>query len=339
MKKIVSEENMKKKFSIIVCTILCAVFSALCLSGCGFFDDGKTDLGTTSEGYKYTYINGGIGVDEGGIGYMLVEDGGKKEFKIAYPTFYDTTLPLKHILTEIDGLPVTCVESLGGMHYVKEIVIPEGITKINGGAFMYNEALESISLPDSLITLGSAFPYCKSLKSLTIPKNVTWLGNSICNGLKALQSVSFPGSIKKVPQQSCQDCVSLTSVTLGEGIETIGERAFCFCTHLESITLPDSLNVIEKEAFKYCFKLKSITFPEKVQEVGELAFHDCGALESITINNKTMKMGKNVFLECPNIKIITFNGTQAEWQAFEEANSGTTRSVTIRCTDGDIVKK
>ena len=52
-----------------------------------------------------------------------------------------------------------------------------------------------------------------------------------------------------------------------------------------------------------------------------------------------MKMGKNVFLECPNIKIITFNGTQAEWQAFEEANSGTTRSVTIRCTDGDIVKK
>ena len=51
------------------------------------------------------------------------------------------------------------------------------INFIDFGLFNYNDRLKSITIPDSVTSIGDdAFWYCSSLKSITIPNSVTWIG-------------------------------------------------------------------------------------------------------------------------------------------------------------------
>jgi hypothetical protein len=60
---------------------------------------------------------------------------------------------------------------------IKEIDIPEGVTKLDICAFAYSK-LERISLPGTLKIIGAyAFSNCKNLAELTIPESVTDIDN------------------------------------------------------------------------------------------------------------------------------------------------------------------
>ena len=56
--------------------------------------------------------------------------------------------------------------------------IPEGVTKIEQGAFAYCSSLTSITIPNSVTWIGEdAFWGCSSLTSITIPNSVTRIGS------------------------------------------------------------------------------------------------------------------------------------------------------------------
>ena len=60
---------------------------------------------------------------------------------------------------------------------LREINLPKNLKKIGKLAFA-DTGLESIELPDSLIDIeGSAFDGCNSLSSITIPDSVTSIGS------------------------------------------------------------------------------------------------------------------------------------------------------------------
>lgn len=49
----------------------------------------------------------------------------------------------------------------------ENIIIPNSVTSINGGAFLYCENLTSITIPNSVTSIGnSAFYYCKRLQKV-----------------------------------------------------------------------------------------------------------------------------------------------------------------------------
>ena len=57
-----------------------------------------------------------------------------------------------------------------GCPALETIAIPNGVTKIQDGTFMYCTALQSISLPESLTEIGDrAFAECESLKTINVP--------------------------------------------------------------------------------------------------------------------------------------------------------------------------
>ena len=63
--------------------------------------------------------------------------------------------------------------------YIKSVVIPEGVKSIGNGAFVYQNQLEYVSLPNSVERIGdSAFGRCSFSKTrkLILPKSLKYLG-------------------------------------------------------------------------------------------------------------------------------------------------------------------
>ncbi|MDE5855092.1 MAG: leucine-rich repeat domain-containing protein, partial [Ruminococcus sp.] len=68
---------------------------------------------------------------------------------------------------------------------------------INYGVFENCENLTSITLPDSVMKIGShAFYWCKSLISIIIPDSVTEIGNYAFERCKHLEIASVPKHLK-----------------------------------------------------------------------------------------------------------------------------------------------
>ena len=86
---------------------------------------------------------------------------------------------------------MTSAEPVG----VKDLVIPEGVTKIGDYAFVGGACFETVTLPSTLTEIGTrAFHGAYNLKSINIPASVTKIGAYAFAGCGALNSVTFGAS-------------------------------------------------------------------------------------------------------------------------------------------------
>ena len=73
-------------------------------------------------------------------------------------------------------------------------VIPDGTVTLQGGAFIYCENLEAVTIPEGVKALGSnAFGYT-NLTEVTLPASVTYAGSHLFSGCQELKKVTFLGS-------------------------------------------------------------------------------------------------------------------------------------------------
>ncbi|MBR1731592.1 MAG: leucine-rich repeat domain-containing protein [Ruminococcus sp.] len=140
-----------------------------------------------------------------------------------------------------------------------DYTILSGTKTIADSAFEDCASLESVTIPDSVISIGfDAFYGCSSLKSVTIGNGVTNIGN-----------------------YAFEDCTNLASITIPDSVTGIGDNAFAYCTSLTSVIISDSVTSIEDYTFIGCEKLTSITIGKGVTSIGWSAFEDCDKLTDI----------------------------------------------------------
>lgn len=109
---------------------------------------------------------------------------------------------------------------------VKKLCFSQILTKIGDESFGKNVKLQSISIPESVISIGfGAFEECSSLLDVT------------CYNCKA-----------KIGKKAFYGTSSLTKIDLGNNISSIGEEAFKE-SNIESITIPNSVSVIYPDVF------------------------------------------------------------------------------------------
>ncbi len=156
-----------------------------------------------------------------------------------------------------------CVE--GNVIYNKDKTILYGVL----------DNIDSVTLPESLVSIYDYALANTSITSLTVPASVTEIGNGAFKN-STLATIEFSGN----------------------GIEKIGDETF-FGTRLSSISLPSSVKSIGAYAFSESL-LVGIDLTG-VTSIGEYAFSDCNALSSVSDIDASL-IGDYAFLNCTSLK-------------------------------------
>ena len=213
---------------------------------------------------------------------------------------------------------------------ITEVILPEGIEKINAGAFSYATKLEKINIPSSVKEIGNAaFYYCRSLTNITISKGVTSIGDYAFENCSSLSSITIPEGVTSIGDYAFSICSNLSSITIPEGVTSIGNVAFYQCESLSSITIPDSVTSIGDRAFCGCSNLGSITIPDSVTSIGNDAFSSCSSLSSITIPNSVTSIGDRAFAGCSNLGSITIPNSVTSIGNYAFSSCSSLSSITI----------
>ena len=126
----------------------------------------------------------------------------------------------------------------------------------------YNNCIQSINIPDSVIKIGDyAFSSCHSLREITIPNSVVELGDNIFEDCTELEYVSLSESLLEINDHAFFNCIKLSFIIIPSGVVEIGDHAFSGCRRLTSITIPNSVMRFGDGVFSGCKSLKSIYIP------------------------------------------------------------------------------
>ena len=181
--------------------------------------------------------------------------------------------------------------------------IPDGISSIGGGAFSYNKGLTSISIPESVTSIGWTAFEETGLTSVTIPESVTSIGSYAFTGTD-IASVIIPKSVTSIGQGAFSNCQKLTSVQVEKDNPVYDSRNNCnaiietasntLIEGWEFSSIPNDITSLGDAAFIYCFNMESIKIPNSVTSIASTAFWGCG-LKSVTIPKSVTSIGTHAF--------------------------------------------
>ena len=141
----------------------------------------------------------------------------------------------------------------GRHRLARNIVIPEGFTKIDSFCFDRFTFMRSITLPSTMMGIGDyAFSECKNLKGIELPAGLKIIEQGAFSQCGKLAMIKIPKGILEIPDNTFEFCSNLTVVEIPNTVSSIGVEAFSGCEKLEKLFLPDSVKFIDKNAFSYC---------------------------------------------------------------------------------------
>ena len=225
--------------------------------------------------------------------------------------------------------------------YKGNVVIPSTIeyngvnytvTSINGGAFTGCRDIISITIPNTVNTIGAEVfdTYSDNipLYSIYISDLEAWCNMNFLesyyytlapyrlflNG-EEVKNLEIPNTINTIKYNSFSNCVSIESVTIPSSITLIEERAFDGCTSLSSVHIADldswcriviHSNPLATAQHLYMNneEIKDLIIPNGVTSIGSNLFWGCSGLTSVTIPNSVTSIGEYAFFCCSGLESV-----------------------------------
>lgn len=207
------------------------------------------------------------------------------------------------IPAEINGQRVIGVKKFDS-DCLESVVVSEGIETIGSYAFSRSSMLESISLPDSLLSIEDhAFAFTP-LNSIVIPDGITTLKYAFedCNMLK---NVHLPNTLLELVC-TFVNCSAMETINLPDSLKEIGTQTFFGCSSLKNLNIPDSVTVLGDGVFSGCDSLESLYIGSQLSEIGTRALSNAGNLRSITVSaeNPFFFMDQNSLLSKDRTRLV-----------------------------------
>jgi len=225
----------------------------------------------------------------------------------------------------INGIDVTAIgeNAFKDNAELQSITIPDTVISIGSSAFSGCMGLASVAIPDSVTSIGeSAFGECTALSNVKIPKNITTIEARVFAGCSLLKSVEIPQGVTTIKNFAFSDCTSLAELNIPDSVTKIYEGAFEDCTELKSVILPDTVRSIDYRMFAGCTGLESIIIPDSVAIIDMNAFYGCTGLNSIVIPENIITIGANAFGECTQLTDVHFRGSPEQWDMIYNIREG-----------------
>ncbi len=227
---------------------------------------------------------------------------------------------------------------------VTDLIIPEGVTRINSSAFEGCRSITSVSVPTSVKSIGSlAFVGCFNLEKVNITDIASWCqidfgsnplfyaGDLHLNGTLVTDLI-IPEGVTSINDTAFEACQSLISVNIPNGVTNIGDLAFSDCDNLANANIPSGVITIGDSAFANTV-IKEITIPNSVTSIGRYSFA-AETLEEVTLSNNISTIpegcfegtkiseiiipanvetiGFNAFSDCAKLKTVDIKGQNVE---------------------------
>lgn len=267
----------------------------------------KYDLTPTNSKLDFAYATGNSATISGG--YYTASIKSDAEGEIVYPATYDDgtngKLPVapngyntvvKVIGYYQNGYDVEDAAYTQKNEKITSIVVSEGITELQIGAFVVLTKLENVILPSTLKYIGAAsLAFCDSLTQISLPDELEVIDNYQIGSdyvgafmySHNLSSITIPKNIKIIKEGTFQECINLETLTFAEGSQCtkIGDSAFSLCA-MENVVLPEGMTTLDEWAFNGCNNLVSITIPSTMTTIGSSSLR-CYRLSEI-INKSSL---------------------------------------------------
>ena len=218
---------------------------------------------------------GNTGTEESVFGHLFGMSAYEGLTKVVQ--IYDGSASItRHIPTSLKMVRITdeTILSSGSFrecNFLEEIVINDGVGKIEEGAFAGCGRLMNVEIPQSVTNIETKILLgCSSLKSLTIPFVGSHRG-SIGGGDSVL------GWLFATSSANGQNCIKVTQ-WFGDG----HGRTSYIPSALQSVTVEDE-SLISFGAFQNCSNLTSVVIGNSVTNIAKGAFSGCGGLERISL--------------------------------------------------------
>ena len=227
-----------------------------------------------------------------------------------------------------------------------EVVIPDNVTTIMGGAFYNCSSITSIEIPSSVTSIEEedyysgirTFEGCTGIKTVTyntnaidyysddvVFKDINECG-TIFSDMTSLETVNIGDEVTRIGVALFANTQSLKTVNFGSSVESIGKFAFLNCSNLLSIDIPNTVSSIGNCAFMGCTKVKTLTYNTNAvngvgNEVTELPlnksglsygsslFADMKTLRTVTIGDAVTTIGERLFYDLETIKTVNIGSS------------------------------
>lgn len=231
-------------------------------------------------GFTAAITAGAYDFEAGGLYFDFVSTGDLTCALVKGPSDYTGALVIPDEV-EYSGKKLKVVSVECFLTQVSSVKFGRNITTISHYCFHNNQLVTSITIPNSIETIGNyAFEGCTSLTS------VKWEGEmvlsiAIFRNCTKLKTLSYKSTCKEIPAYAFKNCSSLLSIDLSK-VEIINESTFTDCSSLNVIDLSSIKKMSGYSIFKNCMNISSLTLGPDINSVDARNFEGC-SIDSLTI--------------------------------------------------------
>lgn len=156
-------------------------------------------------------------------------------------------------------------------------------------------------MPHSLREISTATFYSSGLNSIDIPDSIISIGNKAFSDCSGLTSATIPNSVRKIGDQAFSGCSSLVEVIIPDSSEItkFGYRVFSG-TAIAHINMPINLLAIEKawydsDYWTFSSKLKSISLPNVINTMNNGCYRNYELEKVYSRNRNPEAISENAF--------------------------------------------
>ena len=161
------------------------------------------------------------------------------------------------------------VLKLNSLEAIKRVAYKTDETgeKITGTWFTPNKNLRIPNIINNVIIKSledEIFKNCTSLESVTLPDNLVTIGSSTFKGCSSLTSIVIPNTVQQIGSSAFEDCTSLSSVIVKKEtneITSLGNYGFAGCSSSLKIKVPQN-RIAEYKNKEYWSSYKNRIVPD-----------------------------------------------------------------------------